>query len=67
LADPKHKIKRPATCAVGLADLVVLGVGLYSIFEIALSDMNLDDAPPGTTAPWASLQHVALGLMIAIV
>jgi hypothetical protein len=52
---------------IGFADLTVLGVGIYSIFEIALSDFALADAPQGYRNPWSHLQHVAGILMIVMV
>jgi hypothetical protein len=67
LASPTPKIKRAATCVVGLADFLVFAVGLYSVFEILLSDFSLMDASEGTQAPWNSLRHTAFVLIVAIV
>lgn len=67
LVDPTHKVKRAATCAVGFADVVVVAVGIFSVFEIGLSDWNLADAPTGTVVPWGPLQTLTFYLIIAVV
>jgi hypothetical protein len=51
----------------GSADLIVLGVGIYSVFEILLSDFALGDAPVGYPTPWTKLQYVADILVTVIV
>lgn len=66
LADPTHKIKRATICFVGVVDVVVIAVGIYSIFEILFSDYDLSDAPPGTQAPWEGLQSLAFELILAL-
>jgi hypothetical protein len=43
----------------GFADFVVFGVGIYSIFEVLLSDFALADAPPGYQTLWDHFQDVA--------
>ena len=67
LLDYAHRIKRAPGVITGSADLIVLGVGIYSIFEILLSDFALGDAPVGYPTPWSELQYVADILMIVIV
>lgn len=67
LLDNKHRIKRAPGVIVGFADLIVLGVGIYSVFEILLSDFALAEAPQGYQTLWSHLQHVACILIIVIV
>ena len=67
LSDPTHKIKRPHTCLVAFGDVVVLGVGIYAIFEVVFSDYSLGDAPEGYPRPWRSEQDLAFDLMIGLV
>lgn len=64
---PTKKIKRAATCAVGFADFIVFAVGLYAVFEVALSDYGLGNAPVGYETPWKGLQNLAVILVAVVV
>jgi hypothetical protein len=59
LLNDKHRIKHAPAVITGFADLAVIGVGIYSIYEILLSDFALADAPPGYQTPWNHSQYGA--------
>lgn len=67
LLDYTHRIKRAPGMITGFADLVILGVGMYSLFEVLLSDFALADAPTGYQTPWRHLQDMVVILVIIIV
>lgn len=65
--NPARKAKRAATCAVGFADFVIVAVGLYAVFEVALSDYALGNAPVGYERPWKGMQDLAVILVAVVV
>ncbi|BCS22508.1 uncharacterized protein APUU_30733S [Aspergillus puulaauensis] len=67
IPNPTKKIKRAATCVVGFADFIVFAVGLYAVFEVALSDYGLGNAPVGYETPWKGLQNLAVILVAVVV